>query len=141
MHRFEVLFTLFLVTQPTLGTVYTPGKLFSPRKYADVSQVARRDCVPAAPNVSASAVGLHAIYSQQLLLTSLSSLRTHADRTTRSIPQHAQTRCRYLWKSRAWSAVSNRGTLEPNSSSNPGRVPATSIQVFTMLANRQIMVP
>ena len=97
MYRFEVLFTLFLVTQPTLGTAYIPGKLFSPRKYADVNQVARRDCVPAAPNVSASAVGVHKIHLQQLLLTPLRSLRMHADRTTRPIPKHAQMRCKYLW--------------------------------------------
>ena len=61
MYRFEVLVTLFLVAQPTLGTVYIPKKLFNLRKYASVNQVARRDCVPAAPNVSASAVGRHEI--------------------------------------------------------------------------------
>ena len=70
MYRFEVLFTLFLVTQPTLGTAYTPKKLFNPRKHAGVNQVARRDCVSAAPNVSASAVGLHETSFQHLLLTS-----------------------------------------------------------------------
>ena len=71
MHGFETLFTLFLVTHPIFGTAYIPGKPFSPRKYADVNRVARRDCVPAAPNVTASAVGYHRIHFQQLSMTPL----------------------------------------------------------------------
>lgn len=98
MHRFEVLLALFSVTQPILGTAYIPGKPFSLRKYADSNQVVRRDCVAAAPNVSASAVGHHKIlFFWQLLLTPSRSLRMHADRTIRPIPQHARTRCKFSW--------------------------------------------
>ena len=97
MHRFEILFTLFLVTQPSLGTAYVPGKPFKPRMYADINRLTRRDCVPAAPNVSASAVGHHRIHLRQLLLTPSRSLRMHAARTIRPIPQHARMRCKCSW--------------------------------------------
>ena len=97
MHRFEILCTLFLVTQPTFGTAYIPGRPFGPRLYADVNRIGRRDCVPAAPYVSASAVGHHSTYLRRLLLTPLRSLRMHADRTIRPITQHARTRCKCSW--------------------------------------------